>query len=75
MSEMNDDLGPWFVNEWSNNKVVLQSDDFTHDVALIVTGDFESHEQKLQYATKLAARMNQMLGTRPLGCNRHGQVS
>ena len=63
--------GPWYVNEWppkqpgEQKRVVLQSDDFTHDVALMITGDFESHEDMVQYAKQLADRMNQMPGTRP----------
>ncbi|WP_434715736.1 hypothetical protein [Paraburkholderia sp. A3RO-2L] len=52
------DKGPWMVNKWSGERVVLQSDDFTHDVALVVDGDFGSHEEKLAYANALAAWMN-----------------
>jgi hypothetical protein len=62
------DRGPWRVNEWDAERdkrgalprVVLQSDDFNHDVALIVTGDFYSLEQKKRYAYLLADRMNRM---------------
>jgi len=58
--------GPWTVDEWSPKseggpkRVVLQSDDFHHDAALEITGDFFDHELKLQYAHRLAARMNKM---------------
>lgn len=57
--------GPWVVNEWPSRdghpkKIVLQSDDFTHDVALIIDGDFGDHETKLEYAQQLASRMNRM---------------
>ena len=52
------DKGPWMVNKWSGGRVVLQSDDFEHDVALVVDGDFGSHEEKLAYANALAAWMN-----------------
>ncbi|WP_157639773.1 hypothetical protein [Burkholderia ubonensis] len=52
------DRGPWMVNVWPSEKVVLQSDDFKHDVALIVDGDFGSREDKLAYANALAAWMN-----------------
>lgn len=58
--------GPWMVNEWGPKaeghpkRVVLQSDDFYHDAALEISGDFYDYEQKLQYAHRLVARMNQM---------------
>jgi hypothetical protein len=58
------DKGPWMVNKWSGERVVLQSDDFAHDVALIVNGDFGSHEEKLAYAEALAAWMNSNLPAR-----------
>lgn len=59
------DKGPWVVNEWSDNRVVLQSDDFEHDVALVVDGDFGSLQEKLAYAEFLAAWMNACLGVVP----------
>jgi hypothetical protein len=58
--------GPWIVNEWSPRseggpkRVVLQSDDFCHDAALEISGDFFDHDLRLQYAHRLAARMNKM---------------
>ncbi len=55
------DRGPWLVNEWSNDRVVLQSDDFAHDVALIVDGDFAGYEDKLDYAKRLANWLNERL--------------
>lgn len=55
------DRGPWLVNEWSNDRVVLQSDDFEHDVALIVDGDFADYEDKLAYAKRLANWLNERL--------------
>ena len=42
--------------------VLLESDDFEHDVMLAVSGDFASAQQKLEYAQDLAARLN---ATRP----------
>lgn len=42
--------------------VLLDSDDFEHDVLLEVRGDFASAQQKLEYAQDLAARLN---ATRP----------
>ena len=55
------DRGPWLVNEWSNNRVVLQSDDFEHDVALIVDGDFADYDDKLAYAKRMANWLNERL--------------
>lgn len=58
--------GPWTVEEWSPRhkdgpkRVVLMSDDFCHDAALEISGDFYDHEQLLNYAQRLADRMNQM---------------
>jgi hypothetical protein len=60
------DCGPWTADLWKPEKdggqprVVLQSDDFTHDVALIVTGDFSNTAQKMRYAQALARCMNKM---------------
>jgi hypothetical protein len=58
--------GPWVVQTWQPAKeggtprVVLQSDDFTHDVALVINGDFRDTAQKVRYAQLLADRMNRM---------------
>lgn len=53
------DCGPWTVSA-NGRRVDIQSDDFTHDVALVVTGDFADGEME-QYARKLAAWMNARL--------------
>lgn len=58
------DKGPWQVDEWSGGRVVLQSDDFEHDVALEISGDFGTPERKLAYAQALAAWMNAHLPPR-----------
>lgn len=52
------DRGPWVAGRWSGGRVVLQSDDFKHDVALIVDGDFADDEQKMDYAKRLATQFN-----------------
>lgn len=58
--------GPWKVQVWNSvsfaaqPKVVLQSEDFMHDVALVIDGDFKNHAQKIRYAERLADRMNRM---------------
>lgn len=60
------ETGPWQVDEWSNDRIVLQSH-ATDDAALIVTGNFGSKEEKYEYALQLAARMNVGLQLVPPG--------
>lgn len=53
------DEGPFIVivDEREDERypeVRIESDDFTHDVSLIVVGDFWSLEQKIAYAEMLA---------------------
>jgi len=50
--------GEWTVEQWSPTKVVLMSSDFTHDVALIVNGDFGCMSDKIRYAEEIARRLN-----------------
>lgn len=58
--------GPWRICTWKpeteggKDRLVLCSDDFRHDVCLIITGDFADDEQKLNYARQLCSRMNRM---------------
>ena len=49
------DKGPWKASEDGRN---VMSDDFDHDVMLTISGDFESPEQRLSYATWLAQALN-----------------
>lgn len=49
------DTGPWTV---SNDGGAIASDDFTHDVILLVTGDFFSDEQRKAYSENLATKLN-----------------
>lgn len=49
------DHGPWTVSEDGR---VIQSDDFTHDVALTVSGDFASNADRRAYSEELAKRLN-----------------
>jgi len=57
------DRGPWEVCRWApkskggEDRIVLQSDDFHHDVALEVTGDFADLESRTRYAQWLAKRL------------------
>jgi hypothetical protein len=50
--------GPWVVDDWSNDRIVLQSEDFAHDAALEVSGDFGSKENRRKYAEEIAQRLN-----------------
>lgn len=56
------DKGPWsaVITEINGKRCVrLYSDDFTHDVALTVGGDFATIDDKLEYATELANFLNE----------------
>lgn len=54
------DKGPWEVHP---NGRSLMSDDFEHDVWLMIGGDFYSDGNRLAYAKALASRLN---GAQPL---------
>lgn len=54
---MIEEKGPWTA-AFGNDKTFIESDDFTHDVRLYVNGDFESHEQLLEYTEEIARRLN-----------------
>jgi len=57
------DIGPWIVSADGRS---LQSDDFTHDVTLKISGDFFDDELRKQYAQHLADILNAAPGVRPL---------
>lgn len=58
--------GPWFVNNWSNGRIVIQSDHFHHDAALEISGDFGgSQEVKRAYAEEICRRLNAMNPAQP----------
>lgn len=50
------DKGHWKVHV--DGQVYVCSDDFEHDVWLIVTGDFETPTQKEWYAQCIADKLN-----------------
>lgn len=50
--------GPWRAHQGADGKVDIQSDDFHHDAALYVTGDFESKQQRYAYGEEIARRLN-----------------
>lgn len=54
------DKGAWTVNKDGR---AIESEDFTHDVILRVTGDFFSDEQRKAYAEILAAKLNVRFGS------------
>lgn len=49
------ECGPWKA---SKDGRYIESDDFTHDVTLSVTGDFEDDEQRAAYANEIVRRLN-----------------
>jgi hypothetical protein len=54
--------GPWQVNDWGQGRIVIQSDDFTHDVSLEISGDFGSVERERAHAEEIARRLNTVTG-------------
>lgn len=48
------DVGPWIVFDCNT----IWSEDFTHDVALKISGDFADDAQRMQYAENLCAQLN-----------------
>jgi hypothetical protein len=48
----------WTVGVSTDQKVYLETDDFTHDVRLYVNGDFENKDQEIKYASVLARKLN-----------------
>lgn len=55
------DKGPWRAESEHSNPVTgvwVASDDFEHDVRLYVNGDFESQEQRIAYAKRIAEQLN-----------------
>lgn len=48
------DCGPWAAQALDDNRVVLSSHDFNHDVQLHVNGDFAYAGERLAYAQYLA---------------------
>ena len=49
--------GPWRVIE-KNGKVIIASDDFSHDAWLNLSGDFSDTEEKIAYAKEIAKALN-----------------
>ncbi len=51
--------GPWTVDQFSDGRIVIQSQDFRHDAALELSGDFETQKMKRAYAEEIARRLNE----------------
>ena len=51
------DNGKWTA-ETDQEKVWVESSDFTHDVRMYIDGDFEDLPQKFAYANEIAKRLN-----------------
>lgn len=61
------DKGPWKVGNHNGKEGgSVYSDDFTHDVVLAISGDFEDDHQRIEYAKALCARLNKSLAERDL---------
>jgi hypothetical protein len=52
------DKGPWKLCARSDGKLCVASDDFEHDVQLIISGDFADEFQRADYAAWLAKTLN-----------------
>ena len=50
--------GSWSVQEWKDDRVVVMSEDFTHDVALEISGDWGTKEEKIAHAQFIADKLN-----------------
>jgi len=48
----------WTVGVTKDNRVFLETDDFTHDVRLYVNGDFASKDDEIKYASDIARKLN-----------------
>ncbi len=56
-----DDAGPWTAGlDAAGKRAFLQSEDFSHDARLYVSGNFGGVDDELEYARALALRMNAM---------------
>lgn len=55
------DRGPWRVMVDEKGIPSIASDDFTHDVVLRITGDFEDNIMRKAYAQDLCDSLNSTL--------------
>lgn len=52
-----DDFGPWRMLV-TNHDVTLYSDDFKHDVAITISGDFYGPQERVAYANSIMRRLS-----------------
>lgn len=52
------DLGPWKIRKDSDGRWRVCSDDFKHDVELIITGDFADDPAFVEYAQDIVRRLS-----------------
>lgn len=48
----------WTVAVAADGRVYIETDDFTHDTRLYVTGDWATPEDHWAYASRLARKLN-----------------
>lgn len=53
-----DDKGPWYIRKIGEGKIEIYSEDFTHDVVLALSGDFEDEDQRIEYASMIARKLS-----------------
>ncbi|KWU17935.1 hypothetical protein [Burkholderia cenocepacia] len=53
-----EEAGPWLGGVSDTGSASITSNDFAHDVAMHVSGDFSSRAEKLAYVEELARRLN-----------------
>lgn len=58
------ETGTWKALLSDDEKVIIQSNDFTHDVMLTVDGDFKDLDQTLEYAKEIERRLNLCIGVK-----------
>jgi len=58
-SRSTDDTGKWKpIYTDKTGKVIIESDDFSFDAQMIITGDFVDHKERMAYAQKICDRLN-----------------
>lgn len=59
------DKGPWKATARHDGKLCVASEDFEHDVQLIVSGDFADEGQRADYCAWLAGVLNKATTNQP----------
>lgn len=60
------DVGPWTVRRDENRQWRICSENFEHDVEMIVTGDFKDDAAFVEYAADIARRLSATPSATPL---------